>query len=292
LSPDGDLARIPWSALPGARKDQVLLEEFDGGIATVPNGVWLLDQLQHPPAGSPGEGPVLLVGDVFDIPGGFRDPLPLSRDEVDGIRTLAEQSGPGWRVIQLTEGQPTYARVLQELPGCRYAHFACHGFFDAESLGDERKRAEAAVRAWPPSLQRAWQPAGLGARNPLGYTGLMLANAYRATGERDPAGILTGDEVLGLDLGGLRLAVLSACETGLGDPTAAEGMESLDWAFHVSGCPTVVATLWRAREESTLALMKSFYQALWQGGEKGPRAALRAAQLELYHHPPGAGSPL
>src|SRR5439155_12916571 len=49
LSPDGDLARVPWCALPGSTPGKVLLEEFTGGIAVVPHGPFLLEQLKYPP---------------------------------------------------------------------------------------------------------------------------------------------------------------------------------------------------------------------------------------------------
>jgi len=171
LSPDGNLARIPWSALPGACEGSVLLEDFDGGIATVPNGIWLLDQLKYPPAFSKGEDSALLVGNVYNISGGKRDVLPGSEYVLNRIRTLAEQGGVNQRrVIPLTVDQPTRERLRQELPSCRYFNFAWHGFFDEESLQEERRRAAEAVRNWPRSMQGGWQPAGLGARNPLSFT--------------------------------------------------------------------------------------------------------------------------
>ena len=59
--------------------------------------------------------------------------------------------------------------------------------------------------------------AGAGAMSPLSYTGLVLAGANRPETAGSDGGILTGEMILGLDLHRMDLAVLSACQTGLGD---------------------------------------------------------------------------
>jgi CHAT domain-containing protein len=117
-------------------------------------------------------------------------------------------------------------------------------------------------------------PRRLAAKNPLGFTGLVLAN-----GE-----VLTGLSLIDLALENLRLITLSACETGLGDYTGGEGVQGLQSAFHLAGCPNVVASLWKVNDEATAALMRRFYHHLWEKNEP-PIQALRRAQLELYRNP-------
>ena len=68
-------------------------------------------------------------------------------------------------------------------------------------------------------------------------------------------GILTGEAIAGLQLEKLKLVVLSACETGLGANTDTEGVRGLQRAFHLAGCPDVVASLWEVNDEATAALM-------------------------------------
>jgi hypothetical protein len=46
LSPDGDLARLPWAALPGDKDGSVLLEQYT--LAVVPHGPFLLERLLYP----------------------------------------------------------------------------------------------------------------------------------------------------------------------------------------------------------------------------------------------------
>src|SRR5512135_3798916 len=93
-------------------------------------------------------------------------------------------------------------------------------------------------------------------------------------------GILTALEVAELDLSGVALAVLSACETGLGEVAGGEGLLGLQRAFQVAGAKLVVASLWSVGDEPTRVLMGRFYDNLWRKGLT-PRAALREAQLYM-----------
>src|SRR5262249_31949520 len=83
----------------------------------------------------------------------------------------------------------------------------------------------------------------------------------------------------------LELAVLSACETGLGKvDDRGEGVFGLARAFHLGGCRNVVASLWHVQDEATAALMALFYHHLWERNET-PLQALRQAQLGRYRRP-------
>ena len=112
-------------------------------------------------------------------------------------------------------------------------------------------------------------------------SGLALAGANRPTEEDD--GILTAEEISSLDLGGCELAVLSACETGLGRTAGGEGLLGLQRAFQSAGAKTVVASLWSVPDEATRLLMVRFYENLWQR-KLGKVEALREAQLWMLHH--------
>ena len=81
-----------------------------------------------------------------------------------------------------------------------------------------------------------------------------------------------------LDLRGVELVVLSACDTGRGWVAGGEGVFGLQRAFQVAGARSVVATLWSVNDASSQALMSQFYRNLWE--KKLPKAeALRQAQL-------------
>src|SRR5205085_3616571 len=94
----------------------------------------------------------------------------------------------------------------------------------------------------------------------------------------------TGLGIVDLLLEKLRLCVLSACETGLGELTAGEGVVGLQRAFHVAGCPNVIGSLWKVDDAATAALMAQFYHEL-RVNKQSPLEALRQAQLTIYRHP-------
>ena len=117
--------------------------------------------------------------------------------------------------------------------------------------------------------------------HPLLSCGLAFAGANRLQdGAED--GVLTGFEVLQMDLGNTSLVVLSACETGLGDVVAGEGVFGLRQAFRVAGVSSMVLSLWKVHDEATAELMENFYASLAKGTMKGD--ALREASLDLRKH--------
>jgi CHAT domain-containing protein len=93
-------------------------------------------------------------------------------------------------------------------------------------------------------------------------------------------------EAYELKLGGVELAVLSACETERGRQLRGEGVQSFSRAFLAAGARTTVTTLWRVPDGPTATFMTVFYHHL-QRGE--PRAeALRLAKVRFLE----SGAPL
>jgi CHAT domain-containing protein len=297
LTPDGALAQVPWVALPGKQAGSVLLEEH--AVCLVPHGPWLLEHLTARPA--PGRSDTLLAyggidyegaataaakrrsgpdGNVVSAAKGLHwAALPGTAREQAQIVALARQALKAPVIVRSGTAAST-EQLLADLPRARYAHLATHGFF-----ADAKFRSYLQVDPQLYEQRELGERRSAGARSPLVLSGLVLAGANRL-GEDAAAdhGIITAEGLIGLRLEGLELAVLSACESGLGESGGGEGVFGLQRAFHIAGCQNVVASLWQVDDEATAALMGLFYHQLW-ALKQTPLEALRQAQLALYHHP-------
>jgi CHAT domain-containing protein len=155
-----------------------------------------------------------------------------------------------------------------EAAGHRVIHLATHGYF-MEGIDRRRQTPSGSRLALDVALE-----------NPLLQSGLFFAGANLRGEQADSAGvedgILTAYEVSALDLTGTVLVVLSACETGLGEVKAGEGVYGLRRAFQVAGARTVVSTLWPVPDRVTAEIISDLY-----GEHDAPLpATLRNAQLE------------
>ncbi|MEO6525468.1 MAG: CHAT domain-containing protein [Gemmatimonadaceae bacterium] len=90
---------------------------------------------------------------------------------------------------------------------------------------------------------------------------------------------LSAERVASLDLRGVRLVVLSACETVRSPDGRAGGFAGLAGAFAMAGAGGVLGATWRVDDQATRALMHAFHGAYAKSGDAS--GALRAAQLEL-----------
>lgn len=312
LVPDGPLTLLPWAALPGSKPGTVLLEDY--AIATVPNGQVLLEQLNSPsPSGrgqGEGNGSLLAVGNVqydevpnaspaISLLAGLRSAatdggstvrwpaLPSTAKEIAEVEGLAGRRP----MVKLVGNEASTARVVTELSNARWAVIATHGFFADPSLRNAMQMDEASLRD---GFQGASNLRSSTGRNPLLLSGLVLAGANLPRPKveggvpQGDGGILTAEAIAGLNLSKMELAVLSACETGLGGVAGGEGVFGLQRAFHIAGCRNVIASLWKVDDQATAALMRLFYHKLWQEN-KPPIVALREAQLALYRHPEQIG---
>ena len=120
-----------------------------------------------------------------------------------------------------------------------------------------------------------------------------LKSNLRFTPTQQDDGKLTVSEIFDMEVKS-NLVTLSACETGLargtkGDLPQGDDLVGLSRAFIHAGAPSVIASLWKVSDESTVEMMRSFYQNL---RTMSKAEALQKAQLELaksrvsiYTHP-------
>jgi CHAT domain-containing protein/Tfp pilus assembly protein PilF len=313
VSPDGPVGLVPLAALPGKKPGSYLIEELSIAVVPVPR---VLDSPAT--SGAPSQGSaasperaasLLLAGDInyggdagkggepamvrsaaVDSRAGFFSDFPhldATREEILAVRDSFERRFRKGRADVLRDEDATESAFRREAPGHRYLHLATHGYFAPPELRSalgpgDNKAPRQGIDA----------PGGAGAAgyHPGLLSGIALAGANRRPtpiGEDD--GILTALEVAELDLSGLELAVLSACETGLGEVAGGEGLLGLQRAFQVAGADSVVASLWKIGDDPTRALMARFYENLWSKGQP-PAEALRQAQLSMLRGDLGRGS--
>jgi CHAT domain-containing protein len=261
----------------------------------VPHGPYLLDHLERSAKGEKPGGPALVLGGV-DFAGapaeasalrapvglgkrGTWSALPGTEREQKLVADLARRALKG-KVRQRSGRAASTGRLLEDLPGARWAHLATHGFF-ADAAFRSAFQLDPKVFA-----RQTWRRESAGARSPLVLSGLVLAGANRTGKKAAPdRGVLTAEALVGLRLEGLELAVLSACDSGLGEVAGGEGVFGLQRALHLAGCKNVVASLWKVDDDATCALMGLFYHHLWLD-KMHPMQALRRAQLTLYYSEP------
>jgi CHAT domain-containing protein len=173
-------------------------------------------------------------------------PLPETATEA---RAVAERLGPSTQIFM---GGDANEQNLFGLKSPRVLHMATHGFF----LSDP------------------------GLPNPLLRVGLALAGARSSAVAGSGYGLLSALRLEGLSLRGTELVTLSACDTGLGDAFASEGVAGLNQAFLAAGARRVMLSLWKVPDRETSLLMQDFYTRYANGDD--PAEALRAAKLELH----------
>jgi CHAT domain-containing protein len=261
LSPDGALQFIPFAALlhqNGNGPERYLIEQFD--LVYVTGG---RDLVRAPRTGFT-PGPVTVLGDPrYSVPGTaslYRFPrLPGTQQEAqdigalfDGARTLLD-AGAGEDAVKK-------ARAPWIL------HLATHAYFGAQDCAGQPQATD----------------------NPLLAAGLALAGANACQGGSGSDGVLTGEELAGMNLYGTQLVVLSACDTGIGALAlkdekrligVRDGVYGLRRALMLAGAETQMVSLWKVNDLATQELMAAYYRALLQG--HGRAEALRQVQLAM-----------
>lgn len=297
MSPDGFLGTLPFETLT-ERDGSFLIEKrafvymqdgsslvrASGAVARAsPTSILALGNVDYDEMGRADRaGELLAAADASALRSGLQEfwlPLSETGREADGILHMAKRFlGEEIDRQSLQGTEATEARLKSEIEGRDVLHLATHGYFQPEGLPSMWEEAQGGTTTDAGEMRREREElAGL---YPGLLSGLVLAGANLEPEESEEDGLLTADELGWLDLSSCQLAVLSACETGLGTARGGEGLQSLRRAFHQAGARTVISSLWRVRDQETVELMTGFYRRHWMDGES-PSRALRSSQLEM-----------
>lgn len=200
--------------------------------------------------------------------------LPGTKKEIENINPILKTNGYKTTVFQGNDATETNVKLAQT----GVLHIATHGFFlantnaieDEKVLGIETSKAK---------------------NNPLHRSGLLLANCEQVfDGTSDLSnkdnGILTAYETMNMSLDNTQLVVLSACETGLGDIKAGEGVYGLQRAFQVAGAKAIIMSLWQVSDDATMELMTNFYKNYVISGNKQDAFIKAQKQIKLKYKEP------
>ncbi|WP_242224377.1 CHAT domain-containing tetratricopeptide repeat protein [Shinella zoogloeoides] len=238
IVPDGRLFALPFSLLEDP-KGKLLEERFTLRLLTEPEALYraVTD------GALPAQGRVVLAGGIDYAKDGEAGatPLPGTLREVEAIgQALA---GPGVTVETLTGGEASEAALRARMAGAAVAHLATHGAYGSPRNGGAS------------NVDTLWQSEVI-----LAYSG-----DARAMHRDETDGRLYAFELMGWDLSGLDLLVLSACETGRGDEAFVGGVRGLPTAASLAGAKRALLTLWPVADDGTADFMVRFYEHLKQG---------------------------
>ena len=166
--------------------------------------------------------------------------LPASLKEVDAVVALWNQDQDDrttfplrspvapFGALRLTGAAASESAFKAQAAGRRILHIATHGFFLDGRCAASPDRSGTSTAAAVASVVT---------QNPLVLSGLILAGAnHRNTTAPDHEdGVLTAEEVAALNLEGVEWAVLSGCDTGVGEVRAGAGVFGLRRAFQAAG---------------------------------------------------------
>jgi CHAT domain-containing protein/Tfp pilus assembly protein PilF len=292
LSPDAELNRIPFAALPVSGGKQLLPEVFKLRLLTT--GRELLD-LQQPTAKARGAA-LVVANPSFDhhtspsksqasMAASDMSPQQRSADLVSlHFNPLPGTAKEGQAIAGLIKGRllvqdQATAAAVQRQNAPQILHIASHAFYLADkgqsqsSTGLGRTVQGAAEGGRASSLQ---------GENPLLRSGIALAGANSITTSDEDDGYLTALEVAQLDWKGTELVVISACESGTGEIKAGEGVYGLKRAIAVAGARSSLLSLWKVDDAATAAFMESYYRRLKAG--EGKADALASTQRDFRNH--------
>ncbi len=287
LSPDGGLNLVPFQILPTDETgQQLLMDEYTISYLSAGRDI-LRSKIQTT---RPAFKPLVIADPDFNL-SEEESAEATTKNQTQLLNTLEGvhfERAPGTRF--LGEG---VAKMLQVSPyvgkdalGSHLTTGECpnilliatHGVFLPDSPHSPPQ---------PPLLrgEQDWfsfnRLSGVQVENPMLRSGLAFAgaNTWLKGGTLPPnvgKGLVFAQDIAALDLWATELAVLSACQTGIGDIKIGEGVFGLRRAFAVAGAKTLVMSLWSVPDRATALLMQRFFTNLRQG--LGRADALQDAQ--------------
>jgi CHAT domain-containing protein len=219
----------------------------------------------------------MMITDQRDYAGVTLAPLPNTLQEAEFLR----ERSSAWNMqgVMYAGAEATEAEV-KAVKSPYILHLATHGFFLPDTLPTNQPAMDTRLlgqERMPVVLHNPMQRSG------LAFAGAQLTlDAWKRGETPDPEndGILMAQEVGTMDLKETWLVVLSACDTGVGEARAGEGVLGLRRGFIQAGAQNLMMTLWPVSDKWTVDMMKAFYErALKDGDAPGALAQVQREYL-------------
>jgi len=188
-------------------------------------------------------------------------PLLGTEEECKALKQAAISTG--WNPTTYVGAEATEQQI-RSVKNTGILHLATHGFYlNAFTPAKDDTRGMSIT-----SVEDSPKPQAQNGADPMRASGIALSGAQNTIKEwskgkcPDPEndGILTAEEVAGLNLDGTWIVTLSACETGIGEARSGEGVFGLRRAFMMAGSKNLIMTLWAVNDASTAEIMADFYK--------------------------------
>jgi CHAT domain-containing protein len=178
--------------------------------------------------------------------------LPGTALETQAVRETFG-SGAATRLEVLSGLEATESNLRASVQGKRYLHFATHGLVDQ--------------------------------RRGILFASLALTPPAGETADHQDDGFWHLHEIYEQQMPEVELAVLSACESNVGQRVEGEGVFALSRGFSAAGAQRVVASQWAVDDASTAALIGEFFRQVITEDTEGRQVeyavALRDAKLAV-----------
>ena len=203
------------------------------------------------------------------------DRLPETKQEADAIEKVLKNKKK--LKVKNYQGKNAIEEMIFSAETPKILHLATHGYF----LNDEELKGSSETRGITIKLKEDFmaKDEAVNIENPMLRSGIVFSGVNASLKAGRDEGMMSAEKILGLNLKGTDLVVLSACETGVGDVKNGEGVFGLKRAFILSGAKTLVMSLWSVPSAETTELMTDFYTLMSTGKPKAE--ALRQAKLNM-----------
>ena len=217
------------------------------------------------------------LSDSLSVRNNF-EPLYNTKTEIAEIDKTLKKGNMTVSMYSDTFGTEESFKALSG-KGMNLIHLATHGMYIGASEAESKKRESnlSFIQLDDNGGGQIQEDRSL-SRSFLVMSGGDMLPSHKEIPENLEDGILTASEISKLDLRGLDIVVLSACQTALGDVDN-EGVYGLQRGFKKAGAKTILMSLDKVDDEATKILMVDFYKNLMNG--KSKHQSLKDAQIHL-----------